>query len=240
MPPNMHVVMNRMWAKYGFTTAQRQAHFLAQIFKETGALRATMEDGDDRYLRTMYEVLMPQEAGEDFDHKQPWLQAMGFLRGRDRATYIAQRPGEIDQKAKSMGNTRLGDGPRFRGRGVIHLTGRNSYDQYGRYCGLDFTSDPNPTQLSTNAVAVADSAGYFWVSKTMQSANTGALRSGINIHRRADVGAEDANVAAITTPVNGGSTGLPERKEFFKYVYFILGDGLTMPTGTVLVRQVDN
>ncbi|MFM0730007.1 hypothetical protein PQQ52_05855 [Paraburkholderia sediminicola] len=238
MPANMNVAINRMWAKYGFSSVQRQAHFLAQIFKETGALQSTVERGDDRYFCTMYEILTPQEAGDDFDHKHHWLEAMGFLKGRNRQTYMARRPDEIQQKAVTLGNTQPGDGPRFRGRGLIHLTGRGSYKDYGKYCSRDFTTDPNPQLLSTEANAVADSAGYFWISKVMQSPNTGALRSGMNIHRRADVGTGEANVAAITTPVNGASNGLPERKEFFRYVYFILGDTTSLPPG--FVKQVED
>ncbi|MFM0047084.1 hypothetical protein [Paraburkholderia sediminicola] len=240
MPSNMHTTINRMWAKYGFNTPQRRGHFLAQIFVETGALRATVEIGGNnemRYFRTMYEVLTPQEAGQDFDHNFAWLQNMGFLKGRDRPTYIAQHPGEITQKALALGNTQPGDGPRFRGRGLIHLTGRSSYNAYGCYRRLDFITDPAPQQLSTDSSAAADSAGYFWVSKVMQSPNTGALRSGMNINRRTDVGVGDINVSAITTPVNGGSTGLLERKEFFRYVNFILGDAPDMPAVPTLTRQ---
>ncbi|MFM0267802.1 hypothetical protein [Paraburkholderia sediminicola] len=237
MPTDMNAAINRMWAKYGFSSAQRQAHFLAQIFKETGALQSTVERGDARYFRTMYEILTPQEAGDDFDHNHHWLEVMGFLKGRNRQTYVARRPDEIHQKAITLGNTQPGDGPRFRGRGLIHLTGRGSYKDYGKYCSRDFTTDPNPKLLSTDANAVADSAGYFWVSKVMQSPNTGVLRSGMNIHRRADLGTGDANVAAITTPVNGGSNGLLERREFFRYVYFILGDATSMPPG--FVKQIE-
>lgn len=237
MPANMNVAMNRMWRKYGFSTFQRQAHFLSQVLKETGGLRTTLEVGDTRYFRTMYEVLMPEEAGEDFDHKQAWLQAMGFLRGRDRSTYIAQRPGEIAQKAQQLGNTREGDGPRFCGRGLIHLTGRRGYDGYGFYCKRNFTIGENPQLLSTDPQISADSAGYFWVGKVMYSSNNGALRSGMNINRRADVAAQDVNVAAVTAPVNGGGVGLSGRKELFKYVYYILGDGEIFPVG--LMRQVE-
>jgi hydroxyethylthiazole kinase len=64
----------------------------------------------------------------------------------------------------------------------------------------------------------------------MDSPNTGALRNGMNINRRADVGAWNGNVAAITVPVNGGRTGLVERQQFFHYVNFILGDNPEMPS----------
>ncbi|MFL9920609.1 hypothetical protein PQR75_35630 [Paraburkholderia fungorum] len=239
MPPDIYIVMNRMWMKYGFLTAQRQAHFLAQIFKETGALRTTVEAGDTRYLRTMYEVLTPQEAGDDFDHNHAWLHGMGFLKDRDRPTYIAQRPAEIAHKAHVLGNTQPGDGPRFRGRGLIQLTGRGAYKAYSDYRHFDFTADPSPRLLSTHPVSITDSAGYFWVSKVMQSPNTGALRSGMNINRRADLGTADSNVSAVATPVNGGSTGLTERKEFFRYVHFILGDVPDIPNGS-LRQTVDD
>ncbi|WP_334035203.1 peptidase M23 [Burkholderia cepacia] len=240
MPQNMHIAINRMWLKYGFITPLRQAHFLAQIYKESGAFKSTAEKGDERYLRTMYEALTPIEAGEDYDNKRAWLQAMGFLRGRDRPTYVLQRPGEIREKAQSLGNVQLGDGPRFRGRGLIHLTGRNGYKIYGEFRNVDYTTDPSPSRLSIDSSVAADSAGYFWASKVMVSPNAGALRSGMNIHRRADLGAADINVSAITTPVNGGSTGLQERQEFFKYIHFILDDVESMPLSSALKRQVED
>lgn len=239
MPPNMHISINHMWLKYGFVTPLRQAHFLAQVYKESGAFKSTAESGDERYFRTMYEVLTPIEAGEDFDNNKTWLQAMGFLRGRDRPTYVSQRPGEVRAKAQGLGNTQLGDGSRFRGRGLIHLTGRNSYQAYERFRNANFSKDPNFLLLSTDPSAAADSAGYFWTSKVMVSPNTGALRSGMNIHRRADVGMGDDNVLAITTPVNGGRAGLPERQEFFRYVYFILSDDLSVSATSALNRQLE-
>ncbi|WP_052319339.1 peptidoglycan DD-metalloendopeptidase family protein [Burkholderia sp. A9] len=239
MPQNMHMAINRMWLKYGFVTPLRQAHFLAQIYKESGAFKSTVEKGGERYFRTMYEGLTPVEAGEDYDNKRAWLQAMGFLRGRDRPAYVLQRPGEIRAKAQSLGNTQLGDGPRFRGRGLIHLTGRNGYKVYGEFRNADFLTDPNPLRLAKDPSVAADSAGYFWTSKMMVSPNTGALRSGMNIHRRADLGMTDINVSAITTPVNGGSAGLLERQEFFKYIYFIFDDDEIMPSSSILKRQIE-
>jgi hydroxyethylthiazole kinase len=238
MPAEMHLAVSRMWRKYGFSNAQRQAHFLAQILKETGALVATVEAGSLRYFRTMYEVLTPQEAAADFDHNHTWLFNMNFLKGRGRDAYVAQRPGEIQQKATALGNIQPGDGSRFRGRGLIHLTGRKSYEKYGVFRRMDFSVGLNPERLSNDAIAVVDSACYFWVRATMQSPDTGALRSGMNINRRADVGVGDDNVAAITTPVNGGSNGVSERKEFFRHVYFLLNDQSNAPVG--FARQIED
>ena len=50
-----------------------------------------------------------------------------------------------------LGNTQLGDGPRFKGRGLIQLTGRTNYGAFGQALNRDFTTDPNPRLLATDA-----------------------------------------------------------------------------------------
>ncbi|PQV48092.1 M23 family metallopeptidase [Paraburkholderia sp. BL21I4N1] len=223
-PANIWVSLNKMWVKYGFVSSLRRSHFLGQVFKETGAFNYASEWGDAEYFRKMYEVYTTTEAASDFDHKRPWLQTMGFLQGRDRPTYIAQRPGEIRHKAESNGNVISGDGARFRGRGLIHLTWRNGYRDYGSFCGRDFESDPNPELLQNDANVAADSAGYFWVMK--------------RINRKADHGSDNADVLACFRLV-GGAGGLAARQQFFRYTYFMLNDSPTMPADSQLAVQVE-
>lgn len=43
---------------------------------------------------------------------------------------------------KSLGNTEQGDGPRFKGRGFIQLTGRANYTHYGEKLGADLVNHP--------------------------------------------------------------------------------------------------
>ena len=130
----------------------------------------------------MYEQLTPQEAADDFDNRHDFLQRVGFLRGRDRARYISERPAEVRGKAVGLGNVQPGDGFRFRGRGLIHLTGRNNYVAYGTYRKKDFTIDPAPDLLMNDATVASDSAAWYWVSKAL-------ARHQINIHQLADAGA---------------------------------------------------
>jgi len=183
-----------------------------------------MENGDANYFRKMYEVYTPEDAAYDFDNKYDWLQKTGFLKRRDRATYIRERPEEVRKKAMSNGNTQPGDGPRFCGRGIIHLTWRNNYRDYGRFRGEDFTKDPNPQRVQSEANIAADSAGYFWAARSM--------------NRMADKGSSNDDVKACFRLV-GGADGLIERQQFFRYCYFILNDAPAMPSDRDLVRQIE-
>ncbi|WP_241239074.1 M23 family metallopeptidase [Burkholderia stagnalis] len=222
MPQRMWLALNHIFRKYGFCGSLRKAHFLGQVFKETGALCSTRENGDASYFKKMYESYTEIDAAYDFDHKHAWLDRLGFLKGRNRAAYIAQRPGEVRNKAVAGENVQLGDGPRFCGRGLIHLTWRKGYRQYGEYRAKDFTNDPKPMLLQSDAEVAADSAGYFWV-KTC-------------IDKKADKGARDLDVKACFGLV-GGAGGLPARQQFFRYTYFILNDTPDFPVENALERQ---
>lgn len=43
---------------------------------------------------------------------------------------------------KNLGNTEVGDGYRFIGRGPIQLTGRANYEKYGKMAGVDLVNNP--------------------------------------------------------------------------------------------------
>jgi len=89
-----------------------------------------------------------------------------------------------------LGNTQKGDGPRYKGRGFIQLTGRANYQKYGDTIGVDLIS--HPELVAT--VYPADSAGYFWHTH--------------NINALADMD----NINAVTRMINGGYNGLADRQ----------------------------
>ncbi|MFQ0997882.1 hypothetical protein ACGH6U_10870, partial [Gilliamella sp. CG33] len=49
----------------------------------------------------------------------------------------------LRKKAKDNGNIVEGDGYRYRGRGLVHLTWKNNYKKASNYLGVDFITDPD-------------------------------------------------------------------------------------------------
>jgi putative chitinase len=92
-----------------------------------------------------------------------------------------------------LGNTQPGDGSRFKGRGILQITGRANYEACGQALGLPLIL--NPTLLETPGPA-SRSAGWFW------------LTHGCN--ELADLD----EFGSITHRINGGYTGIDQR---FRY-----------------------
>lgn len=96
---------------------------------------------------------------------------------------------------RRLGNTQPGDGAKFKGRGIIQLTGRDNYRRYGNMIGVDLES--NPELAAQPEIAVRIAAAY-WQSK--------------GLNALADAG----NIREITRRINGGYNGLADRKRRFQ------------------------
>jgi putative chitinase len=108
------------------------------------------------------------------------------------ATEIAS--GNAYEGRADLGNTQPGDGPLFKGRGLIQITGRNNYRAYGKARNRDFITGDNPNLLASNPNLAADSAGWFWDTRNLNDL------------------ADQDDVLAITKKINGGTNGLDDRK----------------------------
>ena len=95
-----------------------------------------------------------------------------------------------------MGNTPQadGDGQRYKGRGLIQLTGRSNYEQISKATGIDFVSSPELLKKPQYAVL---SACWFWDS------------------RRLNTLADVNDFAGITKKINGGYNGLADRQSYY-------------------------
>lgn len=105
-----------------------------------------------------------------------------------------------------LGNTEPGDGPRFKGRGLIQLTGRKNYQDFAKACAVDIMS--NPRMLATDHVLAADCAGWFWSTRGLNGL------------------ADKDDVRGITRKINGGENGLAERKAILGMAKTILKGAL--------------
>lgn len=105
--------------------------------------------------------------------------------------------GDQYEGRKDLGNTLVGDGKKFKGRGLIQLTGRSNYQAYGEHIHKNLTNGGNPEIISDNVEYSADVAGWFWDKK------------GLNKH------ADNDDLLTITRRVNGGINGLEDRREYF-------------------------
>ncbi|KHA80803.1 chitinase [Janthinobacterium lividum] len=103
--------------------------------------------------------------------------------------------GEAYEGRVDLGNTKRGDGVRFRGRGLLQVTGRANYAACGKALGLDLLAQPELLEQTVNACR---SAGWFWQTR--------------GLNALADAGDQER----VTRRINGGVNGLAERLALYQ------------------------
>ncbi|MDH0120852.1 glycoside hydrolase family 19 protein [Stutzerimonas stutzeri] len=172
--------LNRAMTRFRIDSQVRRSAFLAQVGHESG------------HLRRLVENLNYSAAGLAATWPRRYRAADG--QPNDLARRLERQPERIANHvyANRLGNGSVesGDGWRYRGRGLIQLTGRANYRACGAAIGADLVSHP---ELLEQPEWAALSAAWFWAS------------SGLN--ELADAGRfED-----ITRRINGGTHGQPQR-----------------------------
>jgi putative chitinase len=131
--------------------------------------------------------------------------------GRNAADY-AKQPEKIANVIyagrMSNGDTASGDGYRFRGRGVVQLTGRDNYTQFGKSVGM---SPEQVIDYVTTKKGALESACWYWNSRNLNAAC-------------------DANdIVKMTKLVNGGTIGLEDRRKHSEAALAVLGGAVPAP-----------
>ncbi len=109
-------------------------------------------------------------------------------------TTVEYADGKAYNGRKDLGNVKFGDGPRYKGRGLIQLTGRANYREYGRKLGVDLEKEP---QKAAEFPLALEIACLYWKER------------GLNAF------ADQNNIREITRRINGGFNGLADRQKLF-------------------------
>jgi putative chitinase len=127
--------------------------------------------------------------------------------------------GEVYEGRKDLGNTQPGDGPRFKGRGLIQLTGRVNYAAFGKSIGRDVLAAPEV--VATDPSLAVSAAVWFWT------------KHGLNAL------ADKDDVLGITKRVNGGTNGLADREELLARAKWFLVDAHPDASTAGLVKAIE-
>ena len=72
--------------------------------------------------------------------------------------------GKAYEGRKDLGNTQPGDGMKFKGRGLLQITGRANYTQISKALGVDFINNP---KLLTEPDRAVESACWWWKNRKL-------------------------------------------------------------------------
>lgn len=162
-----------------FDDKKRIAGFLSQIIHESGGFNFTIENLNYNAvgLRKTFPRYFPTDVLAAQYAKQP--------------EKIANR---VYANRMANGDEASGDGWKFRGRGLIQITGRNNYTMLAE--ALELSIEETITYMET-APGGASSAGWFW---DINDLNTYCDKS---------------DFIGLTKRINGGTNGLAERKAIY-------------------------
>lgn len=179
--------LQQLLPDYDINTPLRVAHFLAQTAHESGNYVFVQENLNYRAasLRKVFPKYFPTD---------------------ELAAQYANKPQMIANRvyANRMGNgdEASGDGWRYRGRGLIQLTGRDNYTFFAGSLGIPIEEAAD--YMSTFEGA-AQSACFFWEQN--------------NLNRFADAN----DVRGLTRAINGGFIGLEDRIKHTNHALHVLG-----------------
>lgn len=92
-----------------------------------------------------------------------------------------------------MGNVNRGDGRRYKGRGLLQLTGRGNYHRYGKLLGLEL--EENPTIAADPPISLTIACQY-WADRKINPL------------------CDNDDLPGVTRKINGGLNGLAMRRAF--------------------------
>ena len=181
-------ILSELMPSYGIDTPERVAGFIAQCAHESAQFTIIKEN------------LNYSEKALDRVFAKYFKKA-----GRDAAEY-ARQPEKIANivyaDRMGNGNTASGDGWKYRGRGVIQLTGRNNYEAFANATNRSLD---NVVEYLETKLGAAESACWFWKSNGLNEL------------------ADKKDIRGMTRRINGGYNGIKDRTEHWEHALEVLG-----------------
>ena len=171
--------------RFEINTPERQAAFIGQCAHESANFKTLQENLNysAKGLTATWPSRFPSEDAAQPFHRQPEKIANKVYSGR-------------------MGNLDEGDGWKYRGRGLIQLTGKDNYRLASDALGVDFVKDPD---LVLTKEYAALTAAWFWDKS------------------RLNAFADANDIEGMTKKINGGIIGLDDRKKHIAHALEVLG-----------------
>jgi predicted chitinase len=166
----------------------RMCHFLAQLAHESGRFTKLRESLSYSTAARIVEVFgtnhsakVTLEEAEELTKKQEALAERVYGLGNPK-------------KAAEFKHTVEGEGFKYRGRGLIQLTGKANYERFGKHpdIKLDLVAKP---ELAEDPFIAVQLAVAFWKERGLSAL------------------ADADDVKTITKRINGGTHGLADRKK---------------------------
>jgi len=179
--------LNETFTRFNLTTNNQKAMFIGQCSHESGNFRLLQENLNYKAATLM--KLWPKRF--------PTLEVANQYAGNARAIankVYADRMGNRDEAS--------GDGYRFRGKGLVQLTGHSNHFHAGKALGVDFVMQPD---LVATPKYAALTAGWFWETHKLNPP------------------ADALDYTKVTKIINGGTIGLDDRIKHVQQALAVLG-----------------
>jgi putative chitinase len=188
---NWHAALAQLFPAYEINTPKRIAAFIAQCAHESANFTTLQENLNYRAatLRKIFPKYFPTDAmAQQYASMPNKQQAIANL-------VYANRMGNGDPAS--------GDGFRYRGRGLIQLTGKENYSWFAASIGISVEEAADYLETFEGA---AQSACWFWETN--------------KLNKWADAG----DILMLTKRINGGTIGLDDRIKHYKHALHVLGE----------------
>lgn len=176
--------LNNAFIKYHVTDINEKAMFLAQTTHESNNYKR-LEESFNYSPKRLFEVFRKR---------------VGTLENAKKLCNEGAKAIADFVYGGRLGNAK-DEGYKYRGRGIIQLTGKNNYEYYGKKINIDLVNNPNLAKEPDTAIEIAL---LFWKEK------------------ECGLYAKMGDVKTVTKLINGGYNGLADRQRRFDSILKIL------------------